>query len=113
MSYMSIGEAAAYMGVSVTTLFRILLNRTLSWEKLEKFVPAHRTLGQHRRYSVEQCNAYLGVLSARNVEKTICYARVSSHDQKADMTRQAERLTLWCQEQGIDSYEVITDLPGS
>jgi predicted site-specific integrase-resolvase len=59
---------------------------------------------------VEQCNAYLGVASAKNVEKTICYARVWSNDQKQDLLRQAERLTLWCQEQGIDDCEVITDL---
>lgn len=102
MSYMSVGEAAAYMGVSVTTLRR--------WEKLGRFVPAHRTFGQHRRYSVEQCNAYLGVVSAKNVEKTICYARVSSHDQKEDLARQSERLSLWCEEQGIIEYEVITDM---
>lgn len=102
MSYMSVGEAAEYLGVSVTTLRR--------WEKLGKFVPAHRTFGQHRRYSVEQCNAYLGVASAKNIEKTICYARVSSNDQKQDLQRQADRLTLWCEEQGIIEYEVITDL---
>jgi predicted site-specific integrase-resolvase len=89
-----------------------LQSKTLNWEKLGRFIPAHRTFGQHRRFSVEQCNAYLGVVSEKSVDKTICYARVSSHDQKQDILRQAERLTLWCEEQGIDEFEVITD-PGS
>lgn len=99
--YMSIGEAAAYLGVSVTTLRR--------WEKSGYLISAHRTFGNHRRYSVEQCNKLLG-LSDKNIQKTICYARVSSHDQKHDLTRQSERLALWCEDNKIADYEVITDL---
>jgi len=29
-------------------------------------------------------------------KKTVCYARVSSYDQKSDLQRQAVRLLDWC-----------------
>jgi excisionase family DNA binding protein len=99
--FMSIGEAAEYLGVSITTLRR--------YEKAGKLAPSRRTFGNHRRYSLQQCNALLGKY-AQNIEKTICYARVSSHDQKKDLETQAERLALWCEDNGIRTYEVISDL---
>ena len=40
---------------------------------------------------------------------TICYARVSSHDQKADLERQAALLEAYCAAQGWTSL-VIRDL---
>ncbi len=41
--YLSIGMAALFLGVSVSTLRR--------WEHEEKLLPSHRTLGGHRRYN--------------------------------------------------------------
>jgi predicted site-specific integrase-resolvase len=41
--------------------------------------------------------------------KTIAYARVSSHDQKADLERQKQVLELYCVRQGW-TYEIISDL---
>jgi putative resolvase len=38
-----------------------------------------------------------------------CYARVSSHDQKNDLTRQASMLEAFCAAKGW-RHEVITDL---
>ena len=40
---------------------------------------------------------------------TIAYARVSSHDQKDDLKRQAERLETYCIARGW-IFEVIADL---
>jgi predicted site-specific integrase-resolvase len=41
--------------------------------------------------------------------KTVAYARVSSHDQKADLERQKQVLELYCASQGWTFY-VIADL---
>ncbi len=39
---LSIQEAASYIGVSLSTLYR--------WEKCGKILPDFRTIGLHRRY---------------------------------------------------------------
>ena len=54
------------------------------WEKEERpgLVAPVRTLGNHRRYLVQPKG-----------EITVGYARVSCHDQKDDLPRQADRLT--------------------
>lgn len=99
--YLSIGEAAKVAGVSVSTLRR--------WEKENKFTPCCRTLGVHRRYSLEQLERdLLGKVSAIT-RKVIAYARVSSHDQKKDLKRQEHRLQQYCEERGC-IYELISDL---
>ena len=40
---------------------------------------------------------------------TVAYARVSSHDQKEDLKRQAEALAVYCTKQGWN-FQVIQDL---
>jgi putative resolvase len=51
------------------------------------------------------------LLGKKNIESdlTIAYARVSSHDQKADLKRQAEVLAAYCLQKGWN-YEVVQDL---
>ena len=44
-----------------------------------------------------------------NDAPTVCYARVSSHDQKGDMVRQIEMLETYCAAKGW-RHEVISDL---
>ena len=46
---------------------------------------------------------------AKVVNKACVYARVSSHDQKADLERQKLRLEKYCEDIGIP-YETISDL---
>jgi len=41
--------------------------------------------------------------------KTIAYARVSSHDQKADLERQKQVLEMYCASNGWN-FEVLSDL---
>jgi putative resolvase len=89
----SIGELAELKAVSVDTIRR--------WEKEGK-MKSVRTDGGHRRYR-------LADFVEQKAGKTIAYARVSSHDQKADLDRQDAVLSGYCQAQGWD-YEVIRDL---
>jgi len=95
----TIREAAKLFGVSNTTLRR--------WESSKKLIP-ERTAGNQRRYRLSQINPAL-VRDAETDRKTIAYARVSSHDQKADLERQKQVLELYCATQGW-TFNLISDL---
>ena len=69
----SIGEAARSYGVSVPTMRR--------WDRDGKLKPHARTFGNHRRYKVNVTE-----------KRKVGYARVSSHDQKKDLSTQAQFL---------------------
>ena len=98
--YVGIGEAAEVLGVSMTTLRR--------WEADGKLAAEH-TAGGHRRYDLAKLRPELYRAAADAARKTIAYARVSSHDQKADLERQKQVLELYCAQQGW-TFEVIADL---
>lgn len=91
----SIGEAAQIKGVSIDTL--------RYWEKEGK-LSSVRTEGGHRRYRLSD----LMPLSTED-KKTIAYCRVSSHDQKADLERQALVLSAYCESHNWNC-EIIKDL---
>lgn len=95
----SIGEAAKYLGVSVSTLRR--------WENGGKLVP-ERTQGQQRRYPISLLAPNLTKVSSQN-RLTIAYARVSSYDQKSDLDRQKQLLEMYCASKGW-SFEIVSDL---
>ncbi len=95
----SISRAAKELGVSITTLRR--------WEEAGKIVP-ERTANGHRRYDLAKLTGIVPRLE-RSEKLTICYARVSSHDQKQDLHRQIELLESFCSCNGW-SYEIIKDL---
>ena len=97
---MTIGEAAKVLGVSITTLRR--------WEKEGRLQPDEITPGGHRRYDVAKLRPALYRLQ-RSDRKTVAYARVSSHDQKADLERQKQVLEMYCASQGW-TFKVISDL---
>jgi putative resolvase len=71
--FLSIGQAAAQLGVSVVTIRR--------WFKLGKISEAFRTIGNHRRFTSACILKRQGMVSVR---PNMGYARVSSHDQKKD-----------------------------
>lgn len=97
----AIGEAAKILGVSITTLRR--------WEKEGKLLSEPST-STHRRYKLSNLQAQTKtLLPADDTRKTIAYARVSSHDQKADLERQKQVLELYCAKQGW-TFELISDL---
>jgi len=85
--FISIGEAAAVLGVSITTLRR--------WEASGKLVAEH-TVGGHRRYDVNKLRPELLRTDNQDFRQTVAYARVSSHDQKNDLERQKQVLELYC-----------------
>src|SRR5690554_7446704 len=84
--YVSIGVAAKTLGVSIQTLRR--------WDE-EGTLVADRTPKNHRRYDLSKITPELiHDLSIQNSRKTIAYARVSSHDQKADLERDRKSTRL-------------------
>ena len=97
---MTIGEASHMLGVSVSTLRR--------WEREGKIEP-ERTSGKHRRYRLEKIVPNLAHKWQTPGRKVVAYARVSSHDQKADLDRQKKVLEMYCASNGW-TYELISDL---
>ena len=99
---MSIGQVSKLLGVSISTLRR--------WEKEDKLIPDFRTKGNHRRYSLQKIKEeFFPHQVITSHRKTIAYARVSSHDQKDDLLRQAEQLKEYGSHRGW-AVELITDL---
>ena len=97
----SIGQAAQMIGVAVSTLRR--------WEQEDKFAPASRTLGGHRRYLITAITTAFFPEAVEPEKTTVAYARVSSHDQKGDLSTQIARLSLFCGEKDYP-FEIISDL---
>lgn len=102
----SIGKAAEILGVSINTL-RL-------WDQEGKLRPT-KTLGNHRRYKLEDIEELCGDVSKKSKSDFIrvaCYARVSSHEQKqkGDLERQAGRILSYCAEKDyhvVKSYEEV------
>ena len=100
--YVSIGQAALMIGVSVSTLRR--------WEKAGYFHADWRTTGNHRRYDLQKIrSAFIKREKDRPEKKVIAYARVSGRDQSSDLKRQEERLIKECKKLS-KNFEVISDL---
>ncbi len=97
---LSLEEAAKILGVSKSTMRR--------WEEEGRIKP-ERTPGGHRRYRSEELTQMVVHPMPKTDRVTIAYARVSSHDQKADLERQAILLSEFCTKNGW-THEVIRDL---
>jgi len=91
-----IGEAAKLLGTSPDTLRK--------WEATGELLPKRKSQSGTRYYDV----AELSNLGNADTP-TVCYARVSSHDQKEDLQRQQDMLEAYCAAKGWQT-EVITDL---
>ena len=100
--FVSISKAAEALGVSTSTLRR--------WDAGGRLSPA-RTEGGQRRYDVTAL--HFGIKhSTPAIRKTVSYARVSSHDRRADLERQKQVLELYCASQGW-ICDIIADLGSS
>ena len=99
-NFLTIRQAAEYLGVSTQTLRR--------WEKEGKIPSPMRTEGNQRRYDLNKI-APLKRNTSDIERQTIAYARVSSHDQKDDLQRQKKILEMYCAAQGWN-YQIIADL---
>jgi putative resolvase len=95
MSSLTPQEAATLLGVTVRTLHR--------WE-LDGKIKSTRTAGGHRRYDISDL-----ISNKSGSQLTVGYARVSSHDQKEDLTRQVIVIESYCAKHGW-GFEVIQDL---
>jgi excisionase family DNA binding protein len=71
-----IGQAAKALGVSISTLRR--------WEKEGK-IQAERTPHGHRRCDLAQLQGLKPYQASQTNRPTLCYARVSSQDQIAEI----------------------------
>lgn len=89
---MKLSEWARKQGVSYLTAWR--------WFKAGKLPVPARQLP----------SGTILVEEPRSQGKTVLYARVSGHDQKADLERQVERLLAWAQAQGLENYQVVAEV---
>lgn len=97
---LTISEASYLLGVSESTLKR--------WETEDKLILDERTKGNQRRYKFSSPRP--GMKREQGcIRQTIAHARVSTHDQKADLERQKQLLELYCVSSGW-TYELISDL---
>ena len=94
--FIKIGEAAKILGISIQTLRR--------WEETGYLLPDRISEGKTRYYNVDHLTG-----KPSETDLTVAYARVSSHDQKKDLARQAEALASYCTKQGWN-FQIIQDL---
>ena len=103
--FLSIGQAANMLGVSLSSLRR--------WEREGFLLPSYRTFGGHRRYKLETLERIFSVssseLNSAPEQSVIAHARVSSHDQKSDLETQKLKLSAYCKE-NFGNFELISDL---
>lgn len=98
---LSIGDAAKELGISTKTLRR--------WADSGKIRSERSPSGQRRFFWVDIKRITPRELNQLDDRITINYARVSSHDQKDDLTRQAQVLEAFSTANGWQ-YETIQDL---
>ena len=99
--HFSVGKTAQILGVSVVTIRR--------WDKQGKLPSIFRTFGNHRRFNITDIYRLLNK-NKDTPRINICYARVSSHDQKKDLETQAIKLENYCTDNNIQNIEIIKDL---
>lgn len=95
----NISKAAKELGVHQETLRR--------WENAGK-IHVERTPRGHRRYDLSKLKGIVSHI-VPTVRSTICYARVSSYDQKNDLDRQVAVLEAYCAAHGF-THEIFQDL---
>lgn len=88
-----IGEAAKLLGTTPDTLRK--------WEVSGELLPTRKTKGGTRYYAVAEL---LGL--ADESSPTVCYARVSSDDQKEDLERRHAMLEAYCAAKGGRSESI-------
>jgi putative resolvase len=113
---LSISQAARILGVCTKTMRR--------WDENGTFTTDCRTMGGHRRYSLERLKNFIDENEKlqKKRDKTIAqtqlhshehvaiYARVSAAKQKDDLVRQAEFLRKKAREQGYSSVLLYKDI---
>lgn len=93
-------EFSNRIGVSEQTL--------RNWDNSGKLI-AKRTKGNHRFYTEDDYNEYMGI-SSKNRRKSYIYARVSTRNQKDDLKNQIEFLKQYTNAKGIIIDDCLTDI---
>ena len=113
---LSISQVGIVLGVCTKTLRR--------WHRKDIFIPNCRTVGGHRRYSIENIESFIEIESKNNrirkrlqttppVQKfqtAAIYGRVSASKQKNDIKRQIEYLVRQSQDAGIRTHIIYKDI---
>ena len=93
-------EFSSRIGVSEQTL--------RNWDRSGKLI-AKRTKGNHRFYTEDDYNDYMGI-SSKNQKKSYIYARVSTRNQKDDLENQIDFLKQYTNAKGIIVDDCLTDI---
>jgi len=91
MKIYKITDASDYLGVSINTLKTLANNG-----KIKSF----KTTGEHRRFSQDDLDAYMGVEKEKQEKLTVIYARCSTAKQKENLERQKDRLRKHAENKG-------------
>jgi len=101
----SISEAGKILGVTPRTLKR--------WDDEGK-LKVYRTLGNHRRYSLLEVEAFLGITEIKksNTKNVFIYARVSTKKQadNGNLERQKERLIQYCKDRNYNICHIYEEV---
>jgi predicted site-specific integrase-resolvase len=98
-----VGEFAKLVGVSTSTLRR--------WESENRVIP-ERTLGNQRVYSEKHLAQVKNLKQGSVAVNAVIYCRVSSSNQKEDLSRQIIAMEQFCLSQGVSITEVISEIGG-
>lgn len=101
MKVYKINEMAEKLGVSIKTLQR--------WDVTGQ-LKAKRTPGNHRYYTEDQYNDYMGFSDDKVHRKVVAYARVSSRGQKDDLKYQIDFIRTFANARGVIIDECIEDI---
>lgn len=97
--FVSIGKAALYYGVSVSTMRR--------WDNASQLKSLFRTLGGHRRYQLNQIAEHTEKLDNLQV---IAYARVSGSKQRKELENQVQAIKNYVKNQNWQLLKIYRDI---
>ena len=98
--HLSTQEVCLFLGISLSTFYRYCKRGLLK--------PSFFTLGGHRRFSIQELQQTFNLNS--NAELVVCYSRVSSHDQKKDLTSQENKLLAYAQSLNLSTNTQIVSI---
>lgn len=98
--HISTKQVCLLLGISLSTFYRYCKAGILK--------PAFLTFGGHRRFSLSLLRQSFNL--DNNAVLTVCYSRVSSHDQKIDLITQEAKLINYAKNNNYQNIVSITDL---
>ena len=98
-----VGEFGKLIGISSSTLRR--------WEEEGKLI-ADRTLGNQRLYNENHLRVAMRLKTGKTPNRAIVYCRVSSSNQKDDLTSQVKAMEQFCLAQGVAITDSIQEVGG-